>query len=203
MQKYSVCKYSPRNAMMSIFLHSIGTVYNVTLYNILSPLAGYHLMHLAAIDNSKGDWSPLVSQLCRGNFVDVNFRCLRTGKTPLMVSGGKMAKTLLDHGAEPNMKDRKGKSVLHYAIQNRDWDLCILLSEAGGYAYKQDKKLLDRVPKETIFTQFPKLFRFPNIHFGKLRDSIIVLAFRSKIRSFPNPALRDHSFGDREEEQET
>lgn len=80
---------------------------------------------------------------------DVNDRT-RKGETCLMAAAGKIFSTdeekvdfvgtLLDHGAEVDLQDNRGRTALYYAIENNSRTCMKLLLDAGASISHRDKK---------------------------------------------------------------
>jgi ankyrin repeat protein len=67
---------------------------------------------------------------CFENGVDLNV-CNPDGYNPLtyaiMIGNNMMVQFMLDHDADPSIKDRRGYNALHTAVENEYRDICKML----------------------------------------------------------------------------
>lgn len=88
------------------------------------------------------------------------------GYTPLMIAihrcSQETVQLLLNHGADPEIKDLKGRSAMHHAAQSEHTDLYTMIEDCGGDGQEKDlhgltaKSILDRAvrtPQQAFITQ--------------------------------------------------
>ena len=142
-------------------LHHAARFGNKTLVKMILAKQGVGKLDLRG---GRGGFTPL-NVACNFGYVEVAQILLAAGasvhgtnnngdcalQSPLMQGLATVVELLLDYGADPNFRNRRGHAPLYHAIQGRDEACCTALVRAGANTTNVDGKGLDviTIPRRT------------------------------------------------------